>query len=45
MSFFGNLSNSEIAAILQIPVATVKTRIRDGLIKLRSTRASGPLGR
>lgn len=45
MSFFGDLSNSEIAAILQIPVATVKTRIRDGLIKLRSTLAGGPLGR
>lgn len=45
MSFFGDLSHAEIAGILQIPVATVKTRIRDGLIKLRSALAGGPLGR
>jgi len=35
LSYFDGYSNLEMAALLGIPVSTVKTRIRDGLIKLR----------
>lgn len=35
LAFFSPLSYSEIAAHLQIPLSTFKTRMRDGLIKLR----------
>ena len=33
--YFGGLSYAEISTMLHIPLPTVKTRIRDGLIKLR----------
>jgi RNA polymerase sigma-70 factor (ECF subfamily) len=42
MAYFGGYTQSQIAGLLELPLGTVKTRIRDGLSVLRRTMAVTP---
>lgn len=42
MAYFGGYTQSQIAHLLELPLGTVKTRIRDGLTVLRRTMAVAP---
>jgi len=43
LSYFGGHTHLEVSRLLQVPIGTAKTRIRDGLLRLRDVLAPGAL--
>lgn len=43
LSYFGGHTHREVSHLMQVPIGTAKSRIRDGLLRLRDVLAPGAL--